>query len=608
MRISISCSPSTEERDASAGSPTVQTMNVAVLRDTDRRRAAHVAEEPLRALVVEDNPGDQYLMQRLLLMMGMEVQLAGTADDAIQLALSERPDIVFLDVILPGMSGYAIAERIRELYPHHYIPVVFVTGLTDDDVVLRCFSAGGDEVVAKPVEPSILRARIEAALRSRRLHETVSAQRDQLLAYQIEMSHDVDVTKVILDNFRTDEALRSPNIRYLMRPVETLNGDFIMAASKPSRAQCFIVGDFTGHGLPAAIGVMLVHGVFCSMVAKGFDIETIAYEINRKMHTLLPTNRFLSAALFEIDAQTGIMSVWNAGLPALYVRGDERRISAQFPSSALPLGILPPQEFKAQARRIVMSPSDRIYAYSDGIVEANNADGEMFGQDRLRTVLEADAPDTIAHLAAELDEYAGAVPPHDDLSCLEVVYAPEVLLSLEVDRYAAPPVRNTAARWRLGLDIDHLTVRSVEPLSALVSIIDTLQGFGQRGSEIYLVVAELYGIAVDYGLLDLGAVRARGDLSDTFLERERRLATLERGNIHIEFEHQPQEDGGALEIRLRHDGNRFDYAALLREVDATTHSTVCGINLVRSLCESLEFADGGRTAVARYRWREPATR
>jgi len=459
-------------------------MNVAVRADALRRHAAPVIEEPLRALVVEDNPSDQYLMQRLLMLMGMEVQLAGTADDAVHLALAERPDIVFLDVILPGMSGYAIAERIRELYPHNYIPVVFVTGLTDDDAILRCFAAGGDEVVAKPVEPSMLRARIEAALRSRRLHETVSKQRDQLLAYQIEMSHDVDVTKVILDNFRTEEGLRSPNIRHLMRPVETLNGDFIMAASKPSRAQCFILGDFTGHGLPAAIGVMLVHGVFCSMVAKGFDIETIAYEINRKMYTLLPTNRFLSAALFEIDAQTGIMSVWNAGLPALYVRGDERRISAQFPSSALPLGILPPQEFKARARRIVMSPNDRVYAYSDGIVETCNAEGELFGQERLRTVLEADAADTIMHLVTELEQFADGVAPHDDLSCLEVVYAPEVLLSLQAGRHISPPVRNTAARWRLSVDIDHLTVRSLEPLSALVSIIDTLQGFEQRGSEI----------------------------------------------------------------------------------------------------------------------------
>ena len=582
-------------------------MNVAVVRDTFRRHPEPADDEPLRALVVDDNPVDQYLMQRLLMLMGMEVQLAGTADDALQLALAEQPDIVFLDVLLPGMNGYAIAERIRELYPHNYIPVVFVTGLTDDDVILRCFAAGGDEVVSKPVEPSILRARIEAALRSRQLHETVSTQRDQLLAYQIEMSHDVDVTKVILDNFRTDEALCAPNIRYLMRPVETLNGDFIMAACKPSRAQCFIVGDFTGHGLPAAIGVMLVHGVFCSMVAKGFDIETIAYEINRKMYTLLPTNRFLSAALFEIDAQTGIMSVWNAGLPALYVRGDEQRISAQFPSAALPLGILPPQEFRAQARRIVMSPNDRVYAYSDGIVEACNPDGEMFGEERLRAVLETDATDTIKHLVSELEQYAGGVPPHDDLSCLEVIYAPEVLLSLQADRHTAPPVRNIAARWRLGVDIDHLTVRSVEPLSALVSIIDTLQGFGQRGSEIYLVVSELYRIAVDYGLLDLGAVRARGDLSDIFLERERRLAALERGNVHIEFEHQPQDDGGTLEIRVSHDGNGFDYPALLREVDAATHSTVCGINLIHSLCEDLEFTDGGRMAVARYRWLEPQT-
>jgi len=92
-----------------------------------------------------------------------------------------------------------------------------------------------------------------------------------------------------------------------------------------------------------------------------------------------------------------------------------------------------------------------------------------------------------------------------------------------------------------------------------------------------------------------------------FLERERRLAALERGSIHIEFEHQPVDDGGALEIRVSHDGNCFDYATLQRGADAASHSMVCGIDLIHSVCENLEFTDGGRTAVARYRWCEPTT-
>ncbi|MEQ8660011.1 MAG: SpoIIE family protein phosphatase, partial [Gammaproteobacteria bacterium] len=396
-------------------------MNIALQDEPTGALATRGERTPAyRALVVEDNPSDQYMMQRMLLNLGLEAQIAGTGDDAMQLARSIRPDIVFLDVILPEQTGYSLAGRIRALYPDSHIPVVFVTALGDDDVILRCFSAGGDDVITKPVEPAILSARTEAALRSRRLHEMLAGQRDQLLVFQNEIGRDVDVTKTILDNCSTAEALAAPNVRFLMRPVETLNGDFIMAARKPSRGQCFIVGDFTGHGLPAAVGVMIVHGVFCAMVAKGFDIVTIAHEINRKMHTLLPTNRFLSAALFEIDPQSNIMSVWNAGLPPLLVRGDERRISAQFPSSALPLGILPPHEFTARASHIVLSPDDRVYAYSDGIVEAADHGGEMFGQERLQAALESDAEDALGQLVASLESFTAGKPPHDDLSCLEV--------------------------------------------------------------------------------------------------------------------------------------------------------------------------------------------
>ncbi|MEQ8231307.1 MAG: SpoIIE family protein phosphatase [Gammaproteobacteria bacterium] len=577
-------------------------MQERVVDAADTRRAEPSA---YRALVVEDNPGDQYLMQRMLLRLGIEAQIAGTGDDAMQLARSARPDIVFLDVILPEQTGYSLAERIRALYPDSYIPIVFVTALSDDDVILRCFAAGGDDVITKPVDPAILSARTEAALRSRRLHEILAGQRDQLLTFQNEISRDVDVTKSILDNCSTTDALNAPNVRYVMRPVETLNGDFIMAARKPSRAQCFIVGDFTGHGLPAAVGVMIVHGVFISMVAKGFDIVTIAHEINRKMHTLLPTNRFLSAALFEIDPQSNIMAVWNAGLPALLVRGDERRISAQFPSCALPLGILPPHEFTARASHIVLSPNDRVYAYSDGIVETSNTSGEMFGQERLQAALETDVDDTLGHLFAAVETFANGQPAHDDLSCLEVRFEPQALLSLARGDDLPSPVRNTAAGWRLGIDIDYLTVRSVEPLSALVSMIDTLQGFGPRGGEIYLVVSELYSNAVDYGLLGLGDLRAAGrGGADLFLERQRRLAALEAGTVRIVFQHYAEPDGGALDITVSHDGEGFDYEARIELAHDNGPSEVCGISLVRSLCENLHYSDGGRSVTARYRWRD----
>ncbi|MEQ8659994.1 MAG: ATP-binding protein, partial [Gammaproteobacteria bacterium] len=183
-----------------------------------------------------------------------------------------------------------------------------------------------------------------------------------------------------------------------------------------------------------------------------------------------------------------------------------------------------------------------------------------------------------------------------------------VLLSLDQGDNLPSPVRNTAAGWRLAVDIDHLTVRSVEPLSALVSMIDTLQGFGPRGGEIYLVLSELYSNAVDYGLLGLGALRAEGrGGADLFLERQRRLGALESGTVRIAFQHYAEPDGGALEITVSHDGAGFDYEAVMASMDETWPSEVCGLSLVRSLCERIGFEEGGRSVVARYRWYDGAT-
>ena len=76
-----------------------------------------------------------------------------------------------------------------------------------------------------------------------------------------------------------------------------------------------MVGDFTGHGLPAAVGAIPVADVFYGMATKGFSISAIVEEINRKLKAVLPTEVFFAAFFFEVDAACTSMMAWNAGQP-----------------------------------------------------------------------------------------------------------------------------------------------------------------------------------------------------------------------------------------------------------------------------------------------------
>ena len=279
----------------------------------------------LIALLADDNPADQYLAQRILLRAGFTVELASSAGDALSLAQARRPDFVIADVTLAGFDGYALVAAIRAAYPDVYIPVIYVTGLADEDDLLRDITAGGDDVMCKPLNPARLCAKLAVALRLRELNQTLASQRDQLARYRAEMEHDMSIAKSIIDNLGSERSLTMPNVSYLLQPVETLNGDLIAGARSPAGAQCFILGDFTGHGLPAAIAVMVVHGIFTAMVSKGHAIEAIATELNRKMRQLLPRDRFLAAALIEIYPDSGTVSVWYGGMPEIiFTRADGR--------------------------------------------------------------------------------------------------------------------------------------------------------------------------------------------------------------------------------------------------------------------------------------------
>ncbi len=154
----------------------------------------------LLALVVEDSELDQYLVQRMLLDVGFTVEVASSAEDAILLAAHCQPDIVCCDVRLPGADGHVLCTSIRARYPDAYIPFIFITGLSDEQDLLKCFAAGGDDVMIKPVSAARLHAKVAAALRTRDLHRVLSLQRDQLARYQTDMQRDMEIAKTIIDN------------------------------------------------------------------------------------------------------------------------------------------------------------------------------------------------------------------------------------------------------------------------------------------------------------------------------------------------------------------------------------------------------------------------
>jgi serine phosphatase RsbU (regulator of sigma subunit) len=214
-----------------------------------------------------------------------------------------------------------------------------------------------------------------------------------------------------------------PGVRTWNQAMGSLSGDLTQTARGPHGQAYVFLGDFTGHGLPAALGALPASSVFLAMAAKGLPVESIAVELNRKLHELLPVGYFCCAVLLELSPDRHQLQVWNGGLPPILVRRRGASGYERLRSHSVPLGVLGEREFETVATSLRLDDGDVVYAYTDGLTEAENLDGEMWGLQRLETfLLRDDLPSS--KLPALIDavlEHVNLAPASDDISIVELM-------------------------------------------------------------------------------------------------------------------------------------------------------------------------------------------
>ena len=201
----------------------------------------------------------------------------------------------------------------------------------------------------------------------------------------------------------------------------TLSGDLIQVVRGPDGSTYVFLGDFTGHGLPAALGAVPASTVFRTMAEKGLEVALIARELNCKLYTLLPTGYFCCAVIMKVNPERCGLELWNGGLPPVLIRRHDGHFE-EIPADNLPLGVVSGTEFTDHCTRHCLAAGDRVLVYSDGLIEAENHEGVMWGRKRLLALLaEAEGPGpALERLRAEILEFTNLAPVSDDISVIEI--------------------------------------------------------------------------------------------------------------------------------------------------------------------------------------------
>lgn len=189
---------------AHSGTDGAQDDVIADLLKTLRPERANKSAETGRILIVDDNESNRDLLGRRLLHEGHQVTAVDSGEAALAAVENDSFDLVLLDLLMPGMNGIEVLERLKADPRYRDTPVIMISGLTETDAVIRCIEAGAEDYLPKPFNPVLLRARISSGLERKRW-------RDRERDYLASISAEKEKSDALLRNILPDPVVTRLN-------------------------------------------------------------------------------------------------------------------------------------------------------------------------------------------------------------------------------------------------------------------------------------------------------------------------------------------------------------------------------------------------------------
>ena len=573
--------------------------------DSIAAESTGVRHKPLRVLVVDDEPINREIILAILDMDGHNALEAQNGKEGVDVYERERPDIVLMDIMMPVMDGYEATSIIKKQSGERFVPVICLTSLQNEEALAKCVQAGADDFLSKPVSRVILNAKIDALLRIRELYNTVTAQKAQLADQLARLEQEQEMARKVFATMVRRGCLDASNLKYLISPLALFYGDVLFAAQKPSGGLHVMLGDFTGHGLPAAIGAIPVSEIFYSMTAKGYSIGEIVLEMNTKMYTLLPASQFLAGCLLELDSGRGSLTVWNGATTDVLVVNKEGGIKYRLKSRNTPLGVAGRDNFESIIEVKDIGQGERIFLYSGGLIEARRPDGELFGQERFdKYFSRKQAPDSLFEdIRDGFTAFCAGETQEEDVKMIEIICDKEAILPCKPETAFAPD-KSYRMDWKVIMDLTPETLRTCDPLPLVAHYMTEDEHLSRHKENIFLILSELFTNALEHGLLGLDS-RLKKDaegFAHYFAEREKALAELESGMMLITLEHTFHDEGGTFVVCIEDSGPGFDQHKMNLQLADNVALSGRGIQLVKSLCQKVVYSDKGNRVEAVYEW------
>ena len=393
-----------------------------------------------KILVVDDKPDNIRLIEGMLRIAGYTSVESTTDPYAVcELYRRNRYCLILLDLQMPGMDGFEVIEGLKEIEGNGYLPVLVITAQPAHK--LRALEAGAKDFVDKPFEMAELRARVRNILEVRLLHLKATIHREVLegTVRELEASREVIRLKTLAEHERGEEELalaqqtqESLLPRVLPRfenfhiaaynsPTRYVGGDFYDFLPLSDRNWAGILADVSGKGMPAALLSSMVLGALSSEFRAGAEPAEALNRLNRLVCDKSLPDQFVTVFLFVLNPDGTGQFIGAGHNPVFLFRKATDQIERLFSENFF-LGMF---EFALyESRPLQLFSGDILFVYSDGVTDAENEQGQMFGTDRLLNTIQSEAPlggESLERgLLRAVERFTGGTPQTDDITFVVV--------------------------------------------------------------------------------------------------------------------------------------------------------------------------------------------
>lgn len=388
-----------------------------------------------RILVVDDNPMNVDLLSRRLTRKGFQVETALDGQTALDRIEAEEFGLILLDIMMPGMDGYEVLERIRADKGAHELPVIMATARTETEDIIKALKLGANDYVTKPIDFPVVLARVETHITVKQSVDQIKELEESLKRKNAYMQDSLNSAARFQQSLLPKKAPENSKVDFawLYEPCDELAGDTFDVFEFDDHSIGFYQLDVTGHGVKAALLAVTLSRLLtpksgqASLVLSTDDSGSVTStppvdvveELNQEFQINEESNQFFTMVYGILDLENLTLSYVNAAHSYPILSGSDG-VKELDNEAGFPIGVAP--EVMCSPESLQLQSGDRFFVYSDGIIEAMNPEGELFGEQRLMDIIsrmaEQSLNETINAVRDEVVLWTQSTIHQDDVSIL----------------------------------------------------------------------------------------------------------------------------------------------------------------------------------------------